>query len=293
LLDSNQRVSGEPGAVQGKVKAFFVVQPASTTGFHNYRWMTLMIAFDTLKKLLPPHLYSLIDRIPSALMWTLFNREMLADLKKLRAAPVHKAVMPPLSVAPTTEELVKVSTWPTAPKPLQPGKKLVPHLGEIPSIFLGFLDTDQKGPKEEFLRTLLNLPQLIHDGFDLPTTKFARDLKVDQATCYRWRRETLALGWLEVVDKTYWPGKAMRFRAIGSLAQHLSTIRSIPTRKPLPSSIPDGKWDEMLWDAVFHFTNEESYLTWVQSIPGWDAPGKGRFEKARHKWKLHAYKKTG
>lgn len=163
------------------------------------------------------------------------------------------------------------------------------YFGEIPSeIFDNFIGKSVK--REMFIRILMRQKGLVTTaGFDLPTTKIARDIGVDQKTVWIWREELASLGYLKCVDRDYTKGKkAMTYKFMGvirkvvvDLFRRVSKgIKTLFKPKSFPDKINAGEWHEKAWElSASYVNNPKEFLEAAKKLSGINQSGKRRGKK--------------
>jgi DNA-binding Lrp family transcriptional regulator len=150
------------------------------------------------------------------------------------------------------------------------------HEGYIPvEVQKSFIQGNRA--KEVLVRKLLRQRQMaMKGGFDFPTTKFAREVGVDQKTIHRWRKELIDLGFIKCIDATYKINKkAMTFKAIGVfkfMVKKIFTTKQPPNNHKitikLPDSIPSGEWQNVIWEySKYYMHDPDKFINWVTHLP--------------------------
>ena len=160
------------------------------------------------------------------------------------------------------------------------------HKGKLPKSLDKFIRGNKS--KELFCRMLLRQRRMaMASGFDIPTTKFARELGVGQKTVHRWRQELIELNFITCIDETYKINKkAMTFKAIGLFKKIIKEIFTKTKTKILTSTVPDfpkkildGDWHKEVWlHSKYYLHDPLGFINKVASLPHSDV--KRRTKKA-------------
>ena len=249
-------------SVSNKVKMFFIVE--FTTSYIN----TEMSRY-ALSKLLKGRLFDSIDTSFAAMSICFLNHIIVTGLTFWLAnnPTVNRVNMAPF-FRKCSDHHFNI------------------HKGKLSKIFNKFIGKSKA--KEMFIRILMRQRRMaMRSGFDIPTTKFALELGVDQKTVHRWREELVELGFIKCIDETYQiKKKAKTYKAINLLRKIV--IEIFTTKKQskydkkfidLPESINNGVWHEVIWFYSKYFINrQQDFINWVSSLP--DSDKKSRLKKA-------------
>lgn len=248
----------------GKVKIFFLVE--LKTGYINHKMANYI-----LQKLLSPELYDAVDNSLLGMSVCYSHPVMVQGFRDwLKVNPRPRRV----NLAPLFR---KISNH-----------NFKIHEGKLPKLIMQKFVKKNKS-KELFVRILLRQRRMaMKSGFDIPTTKFARELGVDQKTVHRWRNELVECGFIVCSDDTYKINKkAMTYKAVGLFRQIVKNIftaiirgkKSGKSFYKLPEVIPDGEWQTTIWKySKFYLNKQQEFIQWVESLPNSDQ--KRRVNKA-------------
>lgn len=264
-LDMKKRYSSKGyvfRSVSGKVKVFFLVE--LKTNFINHKMGKYI-----LSKLLEKNHFSQVDTSYTGMSICYTNPIMIAGFRKwLESSPEPQKV----NLAPVFRKIAN--------------HNFDIHKGKLPKILeMKFIKGNKA--KELLCRILLRQRRMaMKSGFDIPTTKFSRELGVDQKTVHRWRNELVELNFITCIDETYKINKkGMTYKALGLFKkitiQIFKTIKD-KTKKfhALPTTIADGMWHSTIWNySKYYFKDrQDEFIEWVASLP--DSDKHGRMKKA-------------
>lgn len=172
-------------------------------------------------------------------------------------------------------------------------KRLRRYQGNIPNeLFL--IKSDNF---EGFLRILIASPKL-NVGAHLPQESIAKELKISRQMVQRYIKLMKMHGHLKIINHNYIKGiKAKEYRAESALLlelhencyiDHLNIERLPPPEK---FHIPDGQWNKKLFFLTNYFSDEASYLSYVEHLQGIKNK-KERIRQAKSAWKSHQKRKN-
>ena len=258
---------------RGRAKAFFVVELPPKVD------MSKQIAELTLQEILEPKLFKIIDRRGLEVTW------LTPEMKSALQSRLH-LLQPLQAVLPDKFD-----------KPLRVSS------GRIPPTLRNFIHSGTKSTeyekREKFIRILMDTP-LLRDTFYISTTRLGSECDVKPMTISRWRNELVKMGQLILLDSQYFMGKrAKAYKASGELLEILPSVpekgvvKDFPTRKPPPTNIEDGQWNEAMFEAIKYYRGDEDLIwAWFKSCPGHQLKDRSEHLKARLKsYQLYLSKK--
>ena len=275
-----QRFSPEQAIVarsaSGKVKVFFLIV------LPNGQKMEFGIAKQVISATFrhDEQLLSCIDLSLAALKITYLSDGLIESLHS--GLKILQPFYSPLSVGHHNPFTSASKT--TAP-PFKSYRGELGHLG---------IETPSSESHEAVLRILLAMPGLLRpSGYALPTGKLGIDAGYSRQRGSQVRRDYTLNGYLCLHDSHYAPkGRAQIFRASGELRAAL--LKLYPdydinsTTAAIPSSIPDGKWNEELGKIIGRLfaagRNREEALIAVTKIPGSDKKDRLQQADAWYDW---------
>jgi len=230
---------------RGRAKAFFVLELPPQVS------MTNQIAELTLKEILEPALFEIVDR--GGFWQTWLTPEIKANLQRR----LH-LLDPVIATIPTKENI-----------PFRVAQ------GPLPLVLHNFISSGTKGTefekREKFVRILMATP-LLRESFCISTKKCAAECAVEPMSISRWKRQLLEKGQLILINNQYFMGKqAKAFKAAGALLASLPPVPDKTTRHRLPPStvIEDGDWNSALLYAVrFYSGDRDLVLQWFSQCSG-------------------------
>jgi len=259
-----------------KVKIIFQVKTIQES-------ITKKDALRFLKKILPLELFNHIDQTDAALKLSFIKAKDIKELRKLKYKTVHNLLNIIEDNTNYLSELKDTLNNTSLLKPLSPspvgGYTLVEehkYRTIKNNLFIHATKHIHKNNPQfiQFMYILLASSQLLYsNGFDIPTTKVAKQVGVSQRTVSSWRYKLERTGILKCINRYYMPGvKAYTYTATGILKRFLHKLhKKTKARTALPTYIKDGTWYETLWYYSYRFRfHPKDFLAWIQRVRGHD-----------------------
>ena len=278
----------------GHLKAFFPVKCVAA--------MNPLIAIAFLKEVLPFELFEIVDKKRGALSLAFLNEDTQKALSEIRWLPVtvvnNEFLFNDEDYSHVVEESspsrsALVFNFNTNNNSINKGGFLFCNnlVGDSKAEHKFLISEDcpkkhlpelqfwaNKGKcgedKSTLLKILLKMKGLIlNQGFNLPVHKLAEEVGTTPMNISRWLKYLTEKGYLKCIDPSFQIGvKAKTYIAIGELREAIQRLNK-PSKttklKDLPSSIPDGQWESVLWKTHFQFQlDENAFKDWAYALPG-------------------------